>query len=146
MFVAGCRIAQHFGRPGTPNVQAWVESFFGHLRGENPHLDKITDAGDLEAELENRRHFYNEVRLHESIGYVTPDDEHKGRGDVIRQPRRDGMTKAAETRVATDKQAVQDETWTVDPGWVFEAPTGAFTQICVDVLLIRGRRECHLTG
>src|SRR5688572_23255328 len=108
--MAGCRIARHFGRPGTPNDQAWVESFCGQLKGEDPHLDKITDAGDLEAELENRSHFYHKVRLHESIGYVTPDDEHEGRGDVLRQARRDGMTKAAETRISTRKQTIQDET------------------------------------
>jgi transposase InsO family protein len=34
---------QHVGRPGVPNDQAWIESFFGHLKGEFPHLDKITD-------------------------------------------------------------------------------------------------------
>ncbi len=42
-FLAGARIATHFGRPGTPNDQAWIESFFGHLKGEHPHLDKIAD-------------------------------------------------------------------------------------------------------
>ena len=60
VFMAGARIAQHFGRPGTPNDQAWVESFFGHLKGEFPHLDKITDPGDLEAELD--RHEPGPVR------------------------------------------------------------------------------------
>jgi putative transposase len=45
VFLAGARIAQHFGRPGTPNDQTWVESFFGHLKGEFPHLDTITDPG-----------------------------------------------------------------------------------------------------
>jgi transposase InsO family protein len=39
-FMAGARIATHFGRPGTPNDQAWIESFFGHLKGEHPHLDR----------------------------------------------------------------------------------------------------------
>ena len=67
-FMAAARIGQHFGRPGTPNDQAWVESFFGHLKGEFPHLEKITDPGELEAELERRRTFYNTVRLHEGIG------------------------------------------------------------------------------
>lgn len=43
VFMAGARIAQHFGRPSTPNDQAWIESFFGHVKGENPHLEKIRD-------------------------------------------------------------------------------------------------------
>jgi transposase InsO family protein len=46
-FMAIARIAQHFGRPGTPNDQAWVESFFGHLKGEHPYLDAIGDPAVL---------------------------------------------------------------------------------------------------
>ena len=38
---------------------------------------------------------YNTVRLHEAIGYVTPDDEHTGRGEAIRQARREGWTALA---------------------------------------------------
>jgi putative transposase len=67
-FLAGARIATHFGRPATPNDQAWIESFFGHLKGEHPHLDKITDPGELEQELNLRREHYNTVRLHEGLG------------------------------------------------------------------------------
>lgn len=62
-FMAGARIATHFGRPGTPNDQAWIESFFGHLKGEHPYLDKIVDPGELERELDRRRLEYNTVRL-----------------------------------------------------------------------------------
>ncbi|MGH3520297.1 MAG: transposase [Haloechinothrix sp.] len=108
VFMAGARIAQHFGRPGTPNDQAWVESFFGHLKGEFPHLDKITDPGDLEAELDRLREFYNENRLHEGIGYVTPNDEHEGRGEAIRAARRAGLHNAHNTRVATRRELRQD--------------------------------------
>ena len=39
-----------------------------------------------------------ENRPHEGIGYVTPDDEHEGRGDAIRQARRDGLTAADQAR------------------------------------------------
>jgi hypothetical protein len=31
-FMALCAIAQHFGRPGTPTDQAWIESLFGQSR------------------------------------------------------------------------------------------------------------------
>lgn len=108
VFMAGARIAQHFGRPSTPNDQAWVESFFGHLKGEFPHLDKIADAGELEAELDRLRVHYNTVRLHEGIGYVTPDDEHHGHGDAIRAARRAGLDQARRIRVATRRQFRKD--------------------------------------
>jgi hypothetical protein len=39
------------------------------------------------------------VRLHAGIGYVTPDDEHHGRGDAIRQARHDGLSAAREARI-----------------------------------------------
>ncbi|WP_298753064.1 integrase core domain-containing protein [uncultured Serinicoccus sp.] len=110
VFMAGARIAQHFGRPATPNDQAWIESFFGHLKPELPHLSKITDPGELEADLEAARTHYNTVRLHEGIGYVTPKDEHHGRGEAIRKDRRDGMVAAHQTRVATRRALRKDHT------------------------------------
>jgi putative transposase len=99
-FFAGVAIAQQFGRPHTPTDQAWIETLFGHVKGEWPHLEKISDPGVLEAELERRRLEYNTVRLHAGIGYVTPDDEHQGRGEGIRQARRDGLAAARENRIA----------------------------------------------
>jgi transposase InsO family protein len=108
VFMAGARIAQHFGRPSTPNDQAWVESFFGHLKGEFPHLEKIRDPGDLERELDRARVHYNTVRLHEGIGYVTPDDEHHGRGKAIRAARRAGLEAARQQRLATNRELGKD--------------------------------------
>ena len=107
-FMAGARIAQHFGRPGTPNDQAWVESFFGHLKGEFPHREKITDPGTLETELDRLRLHYNTVRLHEGIGYVTPEDEHYGRGQAIREARRAGLDAARRERIASRRQTRKD--------------------------------------
>ncbi|MGH8990177.1 MAG: transposase [Acidimicrobiia bacterium] len=98
-FMALCAIAQHFGRPGTPTDQAWIETLFGHIKGEWPHLDKITDPAVLRAELAIVRIEYNTVRLHAGIGYVTPDDEHEGRGPAIRKARRDGLHRARQRRI-----------------------------------------------
>jgi transposase InsO family protein len=87
-FMAMCAIAQHFGRPGTPTDQAWIESLFSHIKADWPHLDAITDPAVLRAELAVVRVEYNTVRLHAGIGYVTPDDEHEGRGPEIRRASR----------------------------------------------------------
>jgi transposase InsO family protein len=81
------RSSSNFGRPGTPQDQGWIESFNGHLKIENPHLLAIEDPVVLRAELAVIRPHYNEVRLHEGIGYVTPNDEHEGTGDAIRKAR-----------------------------------------------------------
>jgi len=107
VFMAGARIAQHFGRPSTPNDQAWVESFFGHLKGGFPHLERTREPGELERELDRCR-MHNTVRRHEGIGYVTPDDEHHGRGKAIRAARRAGLTAAHQQRVATRRQLGKD--------------------------------------
>jgi putative transposase len=99
-FMALHLIGQHFGRPYTPEDQAWIESLFGHTKTEAPYLTKIDDPDVLSHELEARRAFYNGVRLHAGIGYVTPNDEHEGRGAAIRKARRDGLQRARQTRLA----------------------------------------------
>jgi putative transposase len=107
-FLAGARIATHFGRPGTPNDQAWIESLFGHLKTEHPHLEKTKDPGELERELDRIRPFYNTIRLHQGLGYVTPEDEHTGRAATIRAARRAGLQAAHEARVAFRRHLRQD--------------------------------------
>jgi transposase InsO family protein len=99
-FMALCAIHQHFGRPGTPTDQAWIESLFGHVKAEHPHLLTISDPATLRAELAWVREHYNGVRLHAGIGYVTPNDEHDGRGEKIRKAREAGLEQARLRRIA----------------------------------------------
>jgi transposase InsO family protein len=108
-FLAGMAIACRFGRPGVPTDQAWIETLFGHVKTEWPHLEKIRDAGTLVAELDRVRPEYNGLRLHAGIGYVTPDDEHEGQGDQIRQARRDGLDRAHQLRVAYRRNTTVEE-------------------------------------
>ena len=99
-FMAMCAIAQHFGRPGTPTDQAWIESLFSHIKADWPHLDRIRDPAALRAELAVVRHEYNTIRLHAGIGYVTPADEHEGRGPRIRAARKRGLRHARWARIS----------------------------------------------
>ena len=112
-FMALCAIHQHFGRPGTPTDQAWIESFFGHVKAEHPHLLSVADPAVLRAELAVVRRHYNSVRLRAGIGYVTPDDEHEGRGQAIRKAREAGLEAARLRRLTYHRQQHQSEP---DPG------------------------------
>jgi putative transposase len=109
-FLALCAIAQHFGRPGTPTDQAWIESLNGHIKAEYPHLLAITDPATLRAELAVVREHYNTIRLHAGIGYVTPDDEHQGRGQAIRKARQAGLEQARLQRLARHRAQREDTT------------------------------------
>ena len=103
-FMALMTIVQHHGRPGTPTDQAHVESFFGHLKSEWPHLSGLRDPQALDAELARIRGEYNSVRLHAGIGYVTPDDEHHGRGPKIRRARAAGLKRAHAERIKENRR------------------------------------------
>ena len=109
-FMALCAIHQHFGRPGTPTDQAWIESFFGHLKYEFPHLLAIAEPAVLRTELAVIQTQYNGVRLHAGIGYVTPNDEHEGHGKAIRKAREAGLEAARLRRLAYHRQHRSKET------------------------------------
>jgi putative transposase len=102
-FMALMAITQHHGRPGTPTDQAHIESFYSHLKGDWPHLLTIRYPAVLDSELARVRREYNTVRLHASIGYVTPDDEHHGRGPSIRRARAAGMRLARAERIKENR-------------------------------------------
>ena len=71
-FLALCCIAARFGRPGTPTDQAWIETLFGHIKTEWPHLEKITDPNTLRAELDIARHDYNTHRAKTQTATTQP--------------------------------------------------------------------------
>lgn len=72
-FMALHAIGQHFGRPHTPTDQAHIETLFGHLKTEHPHLEEIDDPGVLRVELDRFRTHYNTVRLSLGAGGVLRD-------------------------------------------------------------------------
>lgn len=101
-------LAWHTGRPGTPTDQAHIETLFGHVKTEWPELEAVTDPAVLDRELERVRFEYNTVRLHAGIGYVTPDDEHHGRGAILRKQRAEGLRVARAARLAYWRQQQTD--------------------------------------
>ncbi len=108
-FMTLLAIAQHFGRPSTPTDQAWIESLNGTIKSEWPHLLAIEDPAILRTELDTIQVEYNTVRLHQGLGYVTPDDEHQGRGEAIRRARRNGLENARQRRLAHRRAARENQ-------------------------------------
>jgi hypothetical protein len=62
----------------------------------------------MRRELAALKDRYNRVRLHEAIGYVTPEDERQGRGPTLRKARQDGLQAARRNRIATRRAEQQD--------------------------------------
>ena len=92
------RPARHPDRPGAHRIV--LQPPEGRSR---PHLTEIRDPAALYAELARIRREYNTVQLHAAIGYVTPDDEHHGRGPAIRRARTAGLRRARAERIKQNR-------------------------------------------
>ena len=84
------RPAAHPHRPGMDRVVLRAHQ----TRVAPPQRDHRPRA----AELARPRRIQHR-RLHEAIGYVTPDDEHHHRGEPIREARRQGLRRARQQRL-----------------------------------------------
>jgi putative transposase len=107
-FMALCAIHQLFGRPGTPPTRPGPGSLFGHVKAAWPTSTRsgIRPCCALSSLVRER---YNSVRLHAGIGYVTPNDEHQGRGPAIRKARQAGLEQARLRRLAWHREHRQPE-------------------------------------
>ena len=70
--VAGCNALQSMSRPGSPYDNACAESFFKTVKVEctnRHHFSTRSHAKDVIAQY---MLFYNRVRIHQSLGYLSP--------------------------------------------------------------------------
>jgi len=66
-------LQQSMSRLGNPYDNAWTESFMGTLKAEMSREGLFTDLADARIKLFSYIDgFYNQRRLHSSIGYVSP--------------------------------------------------------------------------
>ena len=59
--------------PGSPWQNGFVESFHGKLRDEFLDAETFRNIGEAQVCLQGHRRFYNEVRPHSSLRYLTPN-------------------------------------------------------------------------
>ena len=65
-------IKHEFIEPGKPMQNAYCESFNGRLRDECLNGNYFLTVEDAREKIETWRDFYNEVRPHSSLGYISP--------------------------------------------------------------------------
>ena len=87
----------HFGRPHTPDDQAWIEAFIKTLKyhREAPESFKLVD--DILAWLNRFPAIYNNDP-HSSLGYVTPLEAMSGQKEVILNQRKQNLAAARTLR------------------------------------------------
>ena len=68
----GAGLVSSMSRAGTPTDNAFVESFFGTLKNELVHQRKFSSYVECVARIIDYIEFYNEERLHSSLGYESP--------------------------------------------------------------------------
>jgi len=62
-------------RPGTPEENAFIESFFKTLKKEEVYLKKYQTVGDVIKSIPKFiDEVYNKKRLHSSLGYMSPEE------------------------------------------------------------------------
>ncbi len=99
-------VLQSFSRPRTPTDNGAAESWMATLKCERLYdADTATMTPDEVISMIDRFiTYYNEVRLHQSLHYVTPVERHEGRHTAIIAARKEGMARAREARMVADRQ------------------------------------------
>lgn len=93
-------IEQNFSRPRTPNDNPFVESAFSIVKGESKYPGAFEDETDAIEYFNKYFACYNLERLHGGIGYVTPEQKHRGLDKIILQNRQKKKEEARINRLS----------------------------------------------
>ncbi len=103
-FLEDLGISQRFARPRTPNDNPFVESLFATTKGAPEYPGEFTDDVGGIIYFTAFFDFYNNVRRHGKIGYVTPVQRHKGEDKAILTRRRNRLADARRMRLQRNRQ------------------------------------------
>jgi transposase InsO family protein len=92
-------IKLEFARPYTPDDNAWIESFIKYMKYHPECPETFQTVQDVINWVRKFRMLYND-HPHSSLGYVRPNEEHEGLGNIIRKQRKDNLAKAQLARLA----------------------------------------------
>lgn len=98
-FIKNLNLPVYFGRPHTPDDEAWIEAFIKTLKyhREAPsHFPQVADVADW---LNRFPSIYNH-EPHSSLGYVAPAQALAGLKEVILSQRKQNLHEARQARLA----------------------------------------------
>lgn len=90
-------VTHHRIYPRTPQQNGFVERVMRTL-GEPLHEEELDSFDEAESATSEIIAWYNEQRLHSSLGYLKPRDVHEGRGEAIQAGRREKLAAARQRR------------------------------------------------
>ena len=105
-FLEDLGISQKFARPRTPNDNPFVESLFATTKGALAYPGAFKDDVDALAYFTAYFDFYNNVRLHGKIGYVTPVQRHCGEDKAILALRSARLAEARRMRLKMNRDVI----------------------------------------
>jgi putative transposase len=108
-FLADWGMSQQFARPRTPNDNPYIESLFSTTKGALCYPDTFTDDVDAITYFIAYFGYYNNVRLHGRIGYVTPAQRHCGEDKEIIAKREMKLQMARAIRLKTNRQMLMQK-------------------------------------
>lgn len=91
-------IVPSYSRPRVSNDNAYIESFFRTLKYMKAYPKFFASLDDARNWVADFLHWYNTMHLHSAIGYVTPDQRHRGVASQIIEARNAVKQQAYENR------------------------------------------------
>lgn len=87
-----------YSRPHTPDDNPWIEAFNKSLKYHPSCPESFETVQEIVDWAERHRVLHND-HPHSALGYVRPNDEHRGLGDGIRLERQENLIAAREERL-----------------------------------------------
>jgi putative transposase len=103
IFLNDLGISQKFSRPRTPNDNPYIESLFSTTKGAPEYPGEFVDDITAHAYFAPYFDYYNNVRLHGKIGYVTPMQRHTGKDKAILALRAMRLVNARHERLSRNR-------------------------------------------
>lgn len=98
-------IDQVFSRPHTPEDNAYIETWFATAKCEGIYREEYGDPVAAWHGIAALVRYYNEERLHQGIGFVTPVERHEGRDVALLKARKLGLVEARRNRPHVNRLA-----------------------------------------